>query len=376
MNTYNEENKFVELISKMPNVAIQGYNKERIVIYWNEASEKMYGYTQKEALGKKLEDLIIPDFMREDVIQGIKNWYDNNIPIPVGELSLKHKNDSTVYAFSSHIMIGKDSSNPEMFCVDIDLTEQKKQEQLLKDKDRVLIQQSKMATMGEMLENIAHQWRQPLSIISTTASGIKIQKEFGILDDKFLYNTLDSIIKHSHYLSQTIEDFRNFIKGDKNKSDFNVYNTIKYSLKLLKSVTHQNYINIILTCNDRSIKISNYSNELVQVIINLINNSRDALIEQNIENRFIFIALQSKKDTVSIKIKDNANGILEENIDKIFEEHYTTKKESKGSGIGLYMSKRLIVESIKGSISVENTEYLHNNIWFKGAQFNLELPNI
>lgn len=194
------------------------------------------------------------------------------------------------------------------------------------------------------------------------------------MDDSFLYNTLDSIVENTQYLSQTIEDFRNFIKGDQNKSDFNVYNTIKYSLDLLKSVTHQSYINIILTCNDRNIQITNYSNELVQVIINLVNNSKDALIEQNIQNKFIFIDLKSKKDSVSIRIRDNANGINEEHIDKIFEEHFTTKEESKSSGIGLYMSKRLIIESIKGSINVENVEYLHNNIWFKGAQFNLELP--
>lgn len=138
MDTYTKEDKFVELISKIPNVAVQGYNKERIVIYWNEASEKIYGYTKKEALGKKLEDLIIPEFMKENVILGIKNWYENNVPIPVGELSLKHKNNSTVCVFSSHVMIKEDSSNPEMFCVDIDLTEQKRQEQYLKDNDKNL----------------------------------------------------------------------------------------------------------------------------------------------------------------------------------------------------------------------------------------------
>ncbi|MCK4875735.1 MAG: PAS domain S-box protein, partial [Sulfurimonas sp.] len=173
VNTF--ENKFVELISKIPNVAVQGYNKEREVIYWNEASVCIYGYTQEEALGKQLEDLIIPDFMRDDVISHIANWHEKGEAIPSSELPLRHKDGSTVYVYSSHVMLGEDTDSPEMFCVDIDLTKQKKQEETLKEKDKQLAQQSKMAQMGEMISMIAHQWRQPLSAISSTSIDMQMK---------------------------------------------------------------------------------------------------------------------------------------------------------------------------------------------------------
>ncbi len=126
MNKYTNEDKFIELLGKIPNVAVQGYNKYREVIYWNKASEEIYGFKEQEALGRQLEDLIIPDFMREDVISYVKNWYEKGIPIPSGELPLINKDGSTVYVFSSHVMLNQDSDNPEMFCIDINLTQQKK----------------------------------------------------------------------------------------------------------------------------------------------------------------------------------------------------------------------------------------------------------
>ena len=166
---YSDENKFIELIGKIPNVAVQGYNKEREVIYWNNASEIIYGYTKEEAFGQKLEDLIIQDFMKKDVISAHSKWCDIGLKIPSGELPLKHKDGHTVYVYSSHVMLEEDTANPELFCVDIDLTAQKEQKKELDEKNKILEHQSKMAAMGEMLDNIAHQWRQPLSLISSTA---------------------------------------------------------------------------------------------------------------------------------------------------------------------------------------------------------------
>lgn len=373
MNNYTKEDKFVELISKIPNVAVQGYNKDRVVIYWNKASEDVYGYTKEEAIGVKLEDLIIPDFMRDAVVAGIQNWYDNNIPIPTGELSLKHKDNSIVHVFSSHVMLKEDTQEPEMFCVDINLTEQKKQEQLLKEKDAILIQQSKMAAMGEMLEDIAHQWRQPLSMISATASSMKFQNEYDLLENDSLDSNLDSIMKNTHYLSQTIEDFRNFIKGEHIKIKFNVYDNIDYSLKLLKGVTNKNMIDIIFTCENKNIEILNYPNELIQVLVNIINNSKDAFKKDATGDKFIFVDLEENEDEIIIKIKDNANGIKQELITKIFEQYFTTKEKSKGTGIGLYMSQRLVQESMNGKISAKNTEYTYCDKTYIGALFEIRL---
>ena len=126
-----DENKFIELIGKIPNVAVQGYDIDRKVIYWNKASESLYGYSKEEAFGQKIEDLIIPKFMKKDVIQHINNWYNEGIEIASSELPLQHKDGSTVYVYSSHVMLGQSTDTPEMFCVDINITEQKNAESKL-----------------------------------------------------------------------------------------------------------------------------------------------------------------------------------------------------------------------------------------------------
>ena len=129
----DNESKFIELINKIPNIAVQGYNKKREVIYWNKASERMYGFFKEEAIGKKLEDLIIPNVMKDDLIKLHKNWHEKGIPIPSGELALEKKDGSRIYVHSSHIMLGENSDFPEMFCLDIDISEQKTQESELKE---------------------------------------------------------------------------------------------------------------------------------------------------------------------------------------------------------------------------------------------------
>jgi len=117
------ERNFIDLINGVPSVAIQGYNKNRELIYWNKASEVMYGYSYHEAIGKKLEDLIIPDDMREPVVGAINDWFQHGVIIPAGELVLRRQDRSPIHVYSSHIMLGEGTDNPEMFCVDIDLSE-------------------------------------------------------------------------------------------------------------------------------------------------------------------------------------------------------------------------------------------------------------
>ena len=129
---YDNESKFVELISQIPNIAVQGYNKNREVIYWNKASEIIYGFSKEEALGKKIEDLIIPSFMKENIIKFHTAWCKKGTVIPPSQLLLKRKDGSSIYVYSSHIMLGEHSDSPEMFCLDIDISEQKKQESKLK----------------------------------------------------------------------------------------------------------------------------------------------------------------------------------------------------------------------------------------------------
>ena len=250
----------------------------------------------------------------------------------------------------------------------IDITE-------LKAKDRLLFQQSKMASMGEMIGNIAHQWRQPLSVISTCASGIKFEKEFNEIKDDRLYEALDLIVENTQYLSKTIDDFRNFFKADKQIEDFCVNDSILKVLKLLKS-SIQNHNIEVETCFDGELIINGYPNEFLQVLINILNNSKDALLNQDKNTRFISIKTYIDNKNCVLEVSDNGGGIDETIISKIFDPYFTTKHKSQGTGIGLYMSHQIVVEHMKGNISVKNIEIIKNKKVYKGCSFIISLPII
>lgn len=369
----SDENKFVELISKIPNVAVQGYDKNRKVIYWNKASEHIYGFSKEEALGNKLEDLIVPAPMKDLVIQDIENWYKNGQAIDPCILPLQHKNGSTIHVYSSHIMLGEDTDSPEMFCVDVDLTAEKKQEDILKKQEKILFEQSKMVAMGEMIGNIAHQWRQPLSIISTSATGMIMEKEYDILTDELFIENCNNINDNAQYLSQTIDDFKNFIKGERIKKSFCLKDNINSFLHLIDGKLKSNNIKIILDL-DNHIQVNGYENELIQCLMNIVNNSRDALLELINDYRLIFISTFIKDDKIVIAIKDNAQGIPENVLPNIFEPYFTTKKESQGTGLGLHMTHSLIVEGMNGTIDAKNVSYQYNSNDEIGAEFTISLP--
>ena len=240
-----------------------------------------------------------------------------------------------------------------------------------KEKDRILFQQSKMASLADMLENIAHQWRQPLSSISTNASGLEAEFEFGVLDDEKLKNGLENIINSSEQLSRTIEDFRKFFKPEKQKSVFPISSTIKKTLQIMESKFKSKSIEIIK--NIQETEIESYENELIQVIINILNNAKDAL--EKIENpKYIFIDIYKEKGQLVIEIKDNANGISDNIINKVFEPYFTTKHKSQGTGIGLFMSEELVVKHMNGRICAKNVSYEYNGKEYRGAQFTVKLP--
>lgn len=236
-------------------------------------------------------------------------------------------------------------------------------------KDSLLAQQSKMISMGQMIENIAHQWRQPLSLISISASGLKLKKELDELDDKVFDRTVDSIINSTSYLSNTIEDFMNFFKPHKEKKIFNIKDSLEKSLYLLKSRFQSE--DIIIIKNLKDVQISGYENEFMQVIINLLTNAKDALVSNNIKKKFIFLQIIETKENLTINVKDNAGGIKKEIIDKIFEPYFTTKHKSKGTGIGLYMSNIIIERYLDGRIEVKNDEFTFQDEKYKGALFSI-----
>jgi len=267
----------------------------------------------------------------------------------------------------------RDETNNIMgiLCSYTDISKQVKVQHELKEKETLLSQQSKMAAMGEMLGNIAHQWRQPLSVITTAASGIQIQRDFGTLKDEELVHAMKEIMKSSNYLSQTIDDFRDFFKPNKEKTFVDLEDIIDKTLGLVSSKLKNLDIKIIKSFDKHS--LYGLDNELIQAFMIILNNTTEAFENKDFE-KVLFINMIKQENSISISFKDNAGGIPEDIITRVFEPYFTTKHKSQGTGIGLYMTEEIIVKHMKGSIEVKNETFKYNNIEYTGANFTIKLP--
>ena len=249
-----------------------------------------------------------------------------------------------------------------------DTLEEKVQEEIKKnkEKEKQLILQSRMALMGELLSMIAHQWRQPLNVISLIVSKYKLKAAVGNIDLNELneaFLKIEDLIKH---LSNTIDDFRKFYRKEDKLKNVEILDVVEQTLNIAKASLENKNIEVIKEINcDRQIKT--YPNELKQVLLNIIRNAEDILVERKIEKPFIKIKsyYNNKEKLCIIEIIDNGGGIREDIIDKIFDPYFTTKDERNGTGLGLYMSKQIIEERLKGKIKAYNSE--------NGAVFRIEL---
>jgi signal transduction histidine kinase len=232
-----------------------------------------------------------------------------------------------------------------------------------KEQNKMLLQQSKLAIMGEMISMIAHQWRQPITAVSTIAQGILFKKRLGNLTDEYLESELNTIKEISLHMSETITDFSNFFKPQKEKRVVVLKDLINKVIKLASSSLKNNSIKVSVIC-DNNFSFNIYDGELQQVIINIVNNAKDALVENISDNRKIDIEVKID-NSVKIYIKDNAGGIPKEIINNIFDPYFSTKSKN-GTGLGLYMSKIIIDDHFSGLLSVQNIE--------DGAQFLIDIP--
>jgi signal transduction histidine kinase len=224
-----------------------------------------------------------------------------------------------------------------------------------REKDRILIQQSKLAAMGEMLGNIAHQWRQPLNNISLILQFLRDNYNNKDVSSEKLDKFMLKANKHIEYMSETIDDFRNFYKPSKTQNQFSIKECIDSLLYMFKSQYES--ININFDCED--IFITNYENELKQSLLNILNNAKDAITQKKENDKFdakIDINTKIVENKLEISIYNNGGNIPSEIMDRIFEPYFTTKFESQGTGIGLYMTKAIIETNMKGKIKVENID--------------------
>lgn len=242
-------------------------------------------------------------------------------------------------------------------------------------KERMLVIQSKMAAMGEMLGNIAHQWKQPLNTISICSSNLKIQKDMGLIDDKdnIIDDMTDNISKSIKYMTDTINDFQNYLKPNRLESCFYLKDTILKVESLVSALCKTNDIKIIKNI-EKDAHLCSFQNELIQVLINIIKNAIDELINLKDFDRIIKIDIFSQENITVIEIQDSAGGIPEDIKEKIFEPYFTTKNED-GTGIGLYMSKQIVNNHLNGIIDVSNENFIYENREYKGAKFVLKLKS-
>jgi len=376
---YSHQAQIIEQIhDSVISTDLDGY-----ITSWNTGAERLLGYKANEMIGKPITIL----YLKEDYESLQKNI---DKLMQRGEhktqIRLIKKSKELILAELSLSLLKDEKGKPiGMIGYSRDITEQKKAEDKIKhlndhlqhevddqlwrirEKDILLIKQSRMAQMGEMISMIAHQWRQPLSAISATSASIELKAGLNKLDNDTAQQKAQDISAFSQHLSKTIDDFRDFFKPTKKKTETSYDELVASVLKIISVSIENKNIELIqeLNCHD---KFSTYSNELKQVILNLIKNAEDALLEKEIENPYIKISTYKENDKYILEVRDNAGGVKEGIMDKIFYPYFSTKTEKEGTGLGLYMSKTIIEEHCDGELTVANND--------DGAVFRVALHKI
>ncbi|MGB5866400.1 MAG: PAS domain-containing sensor histidine kinase [Arcobacteraceae bacterium] len=354
------------IIQEAPNPIIL-HNEEGNITMINKAWVDISGYTHEDipTIDRWIETVYKDEKKQKKVKEHISQLYKITNKVNEGTFKFFNKNNKEIIWQFNSSPLGLIDGKRTIITSAMDITE-------LKVRDSIIFEQSKLVSMGEMIGNIAHQWRQPLSVISTGATGLLVAKEFNTLTDQEFDKTCNAINDNVQYLSKTIDDFKNFIKGERKKVNFNLRENVNSFLHLLEGTIKNNEIQIVQDIK-ADINILGYPNELIQCFINIFNNAKDAFINTK-EEKYIFISASIKNDYVVIVIKDNAGGIIKEALPKIFEPYFTTKHKSQGTGLGLRMTYNLIVDGMSGTIEAHNVTYEYNTTQYTGAEFVISLP--
>jgi PAS domain S-box-containing protein len=352
------------------------WNEQFYITNINSLVKEMTGLDETELVGKHITDLINPyDY---DIIK--QNIQDNqHVPSKIN-IVIADEKELLVYMTSTKI---EEDNQTYYVTFMMDLTElNAKEEELQKlnftleerikkevnnsrDKDQKMIEQSRLAQMGEMISMIAHQWRQPLTAISATTNNLMFKIMLDDVDKKFFKTELDLIAEYTQHLSKTIDDFKDFFKDNKLKETVALTPIIRDTLDIMEASIRNKNIEIItdLQCED---EITTYPSEIKQVALNLLKNAEDALLEKEILEPTIIISSRTiDENTLEISVQDNAKGIPINILDKLFEPYFSTKKEKDGTGLGLYMSKTIIEKHCGGKIIATNRD--------NGALFKIQL---
>ena len=331
---------------------IQFYNKAFLKALAISTKEllKIKSFTNLLSEDKEMFKYILIDLLeKKKITRKELRLYKNN-----GEVST-FKSDFTLIPKSDEILISLEDVTNE-----------------IKNQDKVLITQSRMADLGEMLIDLTYQWRQPLTLISTSASFLKLEHELGTEQRQESIDVLSKIIESSTNLSNTLDDFKYYVEDNNNETTFSVNNSIEKVIMILANGIFENEIQIHRDF-DEDVELKNIENSFMQVLVNILKNSIEALKDYSRQEKLILISTSIQKDTLEITITDNAWGIEPEIISSVFDEFFTTKSEKGSTGLGLFLAKKIVNTKLKGTITVENKEFEYKNRNYKGASFTVSL---
>lgn len=326
-----------------------------------EASELLEVKSIRDVQGENIIDVFqdVSEEHREELIESETDHYFEDI------ILTNSGNRYNVQIKERNIVI--DRKSLKIISI-MDITE-------IKRNEKIISQQSKMASMGEMIGNIAHQWRQPLTAISVTASGIKLNYELEMEERSETIKDLENIVKNTKFLSDTIEDFQNYLKNNRDIKQFFMSEVINKTLSIINANLESKDIQVIKSIQ-KDIQIEGVQNDLMQVLLNIINNSVDILkTVDNEDERVILFEVEPHEDIVTVVVYDSGGGVPETIIDNIFDPYFTTKHQSQGTGLGLYMTHQ-IIEKIHGTITVHNESFIVDEKEYYGAKFSITIPQL
>ncbi len=355
-------------------------NRAGKLVYVSTSVEKLLGYNAEEIIAHS-EKLFLGMSLKKRFIKGLK---ESQGELKNFEFHLHHKDGTEVpVLLNAQYVLDKEGAIiaiegtakgvSELKAAEValyQLTEYLDEQvqtgvEKVREKDEMLVHQSRMAQMGEMIAMIAHQWRQPLGGITATTADLRLKKKLNILDDETFDKNLTRIESLSEYLSGTINDFRNFFKQSEKVLERYAHEVVEKSVNMVDFSLEKENIKIVID-NPKSDVMIGHANEVMQVIINILKNAQDVLIDNNIEDPEVKVMFHYDEKYAYIDILDNGGGIDDAILPKIFDPYFSTKDDKNGTGLGLYMSKTIISDHCRGFIDVENTE--------TGAKFTLTLP--
>jgi len=359
-NELATKNKTLEVIQEMANLGSWELNLRTMEIKWSPMSYKIHNRDPNDAPPSYEEfiNMVLPEDRQkvEEINTKIAEKYKGIYTI---ELRIRRNDGKIITVVESGKLVFENDEAVKLMGTTLDITD-------IRMQDAILIQQSKSAQMGEMINMIAHQWRQPLNAISSAVIKLNMQNEMDMLTKEELKKTSKFIEEMTQKMSQTINDFMNFNKPSNQKEMVlfeDIFEDI-FKIIAIQLKSHNIHTNIEI---EKGTTIYTYKQELEHILMNIISNARDALEESPKEDKTIDIKIYTKEQEQQciIKIRDNAGGINEDIIDRIFNPYFTTKDSNKGTGLGLYMSKKILQEHLNGDIFVKNTQ--------DGAEFTIIL---